>query len=91
MQRVLREAAVGNLNGWKPGEQEAELATLVLSLVTQLPFGQLSQQPGAPAGGLPYMIKTWDATCSAAPLQHYLLVFSLSGLKTIEGDPNTRS
>lgn len=50
MQRVLREAGVGTLNGWKPGEQEAELATLVLSLVTQLPFGQLSQQPGAPAG-----------------------------------------
>ena len=51
MQRVLREAAIGNLNGWEPGEQEAELAALVLSLVTQLSFGQLSQQPGAPAGG----------------------------------------
>lgn len=50
MQRVLREAAIGNLNGWEPGEQEAELAALVLSLVTQLSFGQLSQQPGAPAG-----------------------------------------
>ena len=50
MQRVLREAAIGSLNGWQPGEQEAELAALVLSLVTQLPFGQLSQQPGAPAG-----------------------------------------
>ena len=50
MQRVLREAAVGNLNGWEPGEREAELATLVLSLVTRLSFSQLSQQPGAPAG-----------------------------------------
>lgn len=50
MHRVLREAAVGNLNGWEPGEREAELATLVLSLVTRLSFGQLSQQPGAPAG-----------------------------------------
>lgn len=50
MQRVLREAAVGNLNGWEPGEREAELATLVLSLVTRLSFNQLSQQPGAPAG-----------------------------------------
>lgn len=50
MQRVLREASVGNLNGWEPGEREAELATLVLSLVTRLSFSQLSQQPGAPAG-----------------------------------------
>lgn len=50
MHRVLREAAIGNLNGWEPGEREAELATLVLSLVTRLSFSQLSQQPGAPAG-----------------------------------------
>ena len=50
MQRVLREAAVGNLNGREPGEREAELATLFLSLVTRLSFSQLSQQPGAPAG-----------------------------------------
>ena len=50
MQRVLREASVGNLNGWEPGEKEAELATLVLALVTRLSFSQLSQQPGAPAG-----------------------------------------
>ncbi len=34
MQRVLREASVGSLNGWEPGEKEAELAALVLSLVT---------------------------------------------------------
>jgi hypothetical protein len=52
MQRVLREASVGSLNGWEPGEKEAELATLVLSLVTRLSFSHLSQQPGAPAGGL---------------------------------------
>ncbi|DBA92469.1 TPA: hypothetical protein ACH3X1_002702 [Trebouxia sp. C0004] len=52
MQRVLREASVGNLNGWEPGEQEAELAALVLSLVTRLSFSQLSQQPGAPADAL---------------------------------------
>ena len=51
MQRVLREASVGSLNGWEPGEKEAELAALVLSLVTRLSFSQLSQQPGAPAGG----------------------------------------
>ena len=50
MQRVLREASLGNLNGWKPGEKEAELAALVLLLVTRLSFSQLSQQPGAPAG-----------------------------------------
>jgi hypothetical protein len=50
MQRVLREASVGSLNGWEPGEKEAELAALVLSLVTRLSFSQLSQQPGAPAG-----------------------------------------
>ncbi len=53
MQRVLREASVGNLNGWEPGEKEAELAALVLSLVTRLSFSQLSQQPGAPAGSTP--------------------------------------
>lgn len=52
VQRVLREASVGNLNGWQPGEREAELATLVLSLVTRLSLSQLSQQPGAPAGSL---------------------------------------
>ncbi|KAL3148728.1 hypothetical protein ABBQ38_014140 [Trebouxia sp. C0009 RCD-2024] len=52
MHRVLREAAVGNLNGWEPGEREAELATLVLCLVTRLSFSQLSQQPGAPADAL---------------------------------------
>ncbi|KAL0044481.1 hypothetical protein WJX82_009054 [Trebouxia sp. C0006] len=52
MQRVLREASVGSLNGWEPGEKEAELAALVLSLVTRLSFSQLSQQPGAPADAL---------------------------------------
>lgn len=52
MQRVLREASVRNLNGWAPGEKEAELATLVLALVTRLSFSQLSQQPGAPADAL---------------------------------------
>ena len=56
MQRVLCEAAVQSLNGWEPGEQEAELATLVLSLVTRLSFSQLSQQPGAPAGQLCHVL-----------------------------------
>ena len=60
MQRVLREASVGNLNGWEPGEREAELAALVLALVTRLSFSQLSQQPGAPAGQLHQ-----DAACEA--------------------------
>ena len=67
MQRVLREASIGNLNGWEPGEREAELATLVLALVTRLNFSQLSQQPGAPAG---LLFQTLNAKPHAGRRRH---------------------